>query len=53
MSITESGCEAKAYLLAATQQLLHEADSALLLRRQVDLGYRVSERVLGLAAQTC
>jgi hypothetical protein len=49
-SVPEAGREGEAYLLAATQQLLHEADGALLLRRQVDLGYRVSERELGRAA---
>jgi len=34
----------QAYLLAATEKLLHEDRGALLLWRQVDLGYRGSER---------
>ena len=34
----------QAYLLVATHQLLHEEDGALLLRGQVDLGYRGSEQ---------
>jgi hypothetical protein len=34
----------KTYLLATTQQLLHEHGGAFLLRRQIDLGYRVSEQ---------